>query len=217
MWTGFSRSGGAQAVAALAYGTETVPRVDKIVGPGNLFVATAKRLVFGRVDIDMTAGPSEVLIITDGHGDPRHLAADLLAQAEHDEQAVPLLVTEPPLVGTGMERKVALDSGAMILAKADGEVVSVTADRIVVKTDRKEHSTPEWGLSGLYTYSLSKFHISNQECCINQRPLVKVGDKVKKGDVLADGPATACGDLALGRNILVAFMSWHGCNFEVYT
>ncbi len=85
--------GGAQAVAALAYGTETVPRVDKIVGPGNIFVATAKRLVFGRVDIDMTAGPSEVLIITDGHGDPSHLAADLLAQAEHDEQAVPLLVS----------------------------------------------------------------------------------------------------------------------------
>lgn len=85
--------GGAQAVAALAYGTETVPQVDKIVGPGNLFVTTAKRLVFGRVDIDMIAGPSEVLIITDGHGDPRHLAADLLAQAEHDEQAVPLLVS----------------------------------------------------------------------------------------------------------------------------
>jgi len=85
--------GGAQAIAALAYGTETVPQVDKIVGPGNLFVTTAKRLVFGKVDIDMVAGPSEVLIITDGHGDPSHLAADLLAQAEHDEQAVPLLVS----------------------------------------------------------------------------------------------------------------------------
>ncbi len=85
--------GGAQAVAGLAYGTETIPQVDKIVGPGNLFVSTAKRLVFGTVDIDMVAGPSEVLIITDGHGDPRHLAADLLAQAEHDEQAVPLLVS----------------------------------------------------------------------------------------------------------------------------
>ncbi len=85
--------GGSQAVAALAYGTETIPQVDKIVGPGNLFVATAKRLVFGRVDIDMVAGPSEVLIITDGDGDPRHLALDLLAQAEHDELAVPLLVS----------------------------------------------------------------------------------------------------------------------------
>lgn len=85
--------GGAQAVAALAYGTETIPQVDKIVGPGNLFVATAKRLVFGRVDIDMVAGPSEVLVITDGQVDPRHVAADLLAQAEHDEQALPLLVS----------------------------------------------------------------------------------------------------------------------------
>jgi histidinol dehydrogenase len=91
--------GGAQAIAALAYGTETIPQVDKIVGPGNLFVATAKRLVFGRVDIDMVAGPSEVLIITDGKGDPSHVAADLLAQAEHDEQAVPLLVsTSEPFV-----------------------------------------------------------------------------------------------------------------------
>jgi histidinol dehydrogenase len=85
--------GGAQAIAALAYGTETIPQVDKIVGPGNLFVTTAKRLVFGKVDIDMVAGPSEVLIITDGRGDPSHLAADLLAQAEHDEHAVPLLVS----------------------------------------------------------------------------------------------------------------------------
>ncbi len=85
--------GGAQAVAALAYGTETIPSVDKIVGPGNLYVATAKRLVYGSVDIDMIAGPSEVLIVTDGSADPAHLAADLLAQAEHDEKAVPILVS----------------------------------------------------------------------------------------------------------------------------
>lgn len=86
------RVGGAQAVAALAYGTQTVPRVDKIVGPGNLYVALAKRQVFGAVDIDMIAGPSEILIVTDGAANPEHLAADLLAQAEHDEEAVPLLV-----------------------------------------------------------------------------------------------------------------------------
>jgi histidinol dehydrogenase len=85
--------GGAQAIAAVAYGTETIPQVDKIVGPGNVFVATAKRLVFGRVDIDMVAGPSEVLIITDGRANPVYLAADLLAQAEHDEDAVPILVS----------------------------------------------------------------------------------------------------------------------------
>ena len=85
------RVGGAQAVAALAYGTQSIPRVDKIVGPGNLYVALAKRHVFGAVDIDMIAGPSEILIITDGTAHPQHLALDLLAQAEHDEEAVPLL------------------------------------------------------------------------------------------------------------------------------
>ncbi len=85
--------GGAQAVAALAYGTETVPRVDKITGPGNIFVATAKRMVFGRVDIDMIAGPSEILVINDGSGEPAHIAADLLSQAEHDELASSILIT----------------------------------------------------------------------------------------------------------------------------
>jgi len=85
--------GGAQAVAALAYGTETVPKVDKITGPGNIYVATAKRLVFGTVDIDMIAGPSEILVINDGSGSPAHIAADLLSQAEHDELAASLLIT----------------------------------------------------------------------------------------------------------------------------
>lgn len=87
------RIGGAQAVAALAYGTETIPKVDKIVGPGNIFVATAKKLVFGIVDIDMIAGPSEVLIISDGSGEASHIAADMLAQAEHDEMAASILIT----------------------------------------------------------------------------------------------------------------------------
>jgi len=87
------RIGGAQAVAALAYGTETIPRVDKITGPGNIYVATAKQLVFGQVDIDMIAGPSEILIINDGSGNPAHLAADLLSQAEHDELASSVLIT----------------------------------------------------------------------------------------------------------------------------
>jgi len=87
------RIGGAQAVAALAFGTQTVARVDKIVGPGNIYVATAKRLVYGRVDIDMVAGPSEILVLNDGTGDPSHLAADLLSQAEHDELATAVLLT----------------------------------------------------------------------------------------------------------------------------
>ncbi len=87
------RIGGAQAVAAMAYGTETIPRVDKITGPGNIYVATAKKLVFGQVGIDMVAGPSEILIINDGSGDPSHIAADLLSQAEHDELASSILIT----------------------------------------------------------------------------------------------------------------------------
>ncbi|HTY21194.1 MAG TPA: histidinol dehydrogenase, partial [Geobacteraceae bacterium] len=87
------RIGGAQAVAALAYGTATIPRVDKITGPGNIFVATAKKLVFGRVGIDMIAGPSEILVVSDGSGNPAHVAADLLSQAEHDELASSILIT----------------------------------------------------------------------------------------------------------------------------
>jgi histidinol dehydrogenase len=87
------RIGGAQAVAALAFGTESVPKVDKITGPGNIYVATAKKQVFGQVDIDMIAGPSEILVINDGTGEPRHIAADLLSQAEHDELAASVLVT----------------------------------------------------------------------------------------------------------------------------
>jgi histidinol dehydrogenase len=92
------RIGGAQAVGAMAYGTATIPRVDKIVGPGNIYVATAKKLVFGDVDIDMVAGPSEILILADGSADPRHIAADLLSQAEHDELATCVLVTDSPKV-----------------------------------------------------------------------------------------------------------------------
>jgi len=95
--------GGAQAVAALAYGTTTIPRVDKITGPGNIYVATAKRLVFGQVDIDMIAGPSEILVISDGSGDPEHIAADLLSQAEHDELASSILITTSEHFGRQVE------------------------------------------------------------------------------------------------------------------
>lgn len=98
--------GGAQAIAAMAYGTETIPRVDKIVGPGNIYVATAKRLVFGTVDIDMVAGPSEILIINDGTGDPQWIAADLLSQAEHDELASAILVTTSLKMAREVKREV---------------------------------------------------------------------------------------------------------------
>ncbi len=100
------RAGGAQAVAALAWGTETVPRVDKIVGPGNAYVAEAKRQVFGQVAIDMIAGPSEILIVADGAGDPRHMAADLLSQAEHDRNASAVLITDSMELAQAVQREI---------------------------------------------------------------------------------------------------------------
>ena len=154
-------------------------------------------------------------------------AAALIPFLEHDDanralmgsnmqrQAVPLLFTEAPYVGTGMESKVAVDSGAVVLARNPGEVVSVSSDQVLVRRDRRR-STP---LSPLDTadsdeYRLTKFARSNQDCCMNQRPAVRVGDKVQKGQVVADGPATESGDLALGMNVLCAFMPWNGYNFE---
>ena len=99
------RCGGAQAIAALAYGTETIPRVDKIVGPGNAFVAEAKRQVFGKVGIDMIAGPSDILVIADAAGDPRHVAADLLSQAEHDRNACAVLITDSPMLAQAVAKE----------------------------------------------------------------------------------------------------------------
>jgi len=100
------RIGGAQAIAALAFGTETIPKVDKIVGPGNIFVATAKRLVFGEVDIDSIAGPSEILLLADESADPKHVAADMLSQAEHDERAAALCVTSSMAVAARIQKAI---------------------------------------------------------------------------------------------------------------
>ena len=125
-------------------------------------------------------------------------------------QAVPLIQTEAPLVGTGLEAIVARDSRAAVAAKRGGIVEQVDATRIVVRaTDDLDSSK-----SGVDIYRLSKYQRSNQNSCINQRPIVKVGDKVAKGDIIADGPSTDLGELALGRNVLVAFMPWNGYNFE---
>ena len=125
-------------------------------------------------------------------------------------QAVPLLKPESPLVGTGIESDVALDSGVTIVAKRNGVVDKIDGKRIVVKaTDVTDLSQ-----SAVDIYNLSKFQRSNQNTCINQKPLVKVGDKIKKGDIIADGPATKLGELALGKNVTVAFMPWQGYNFE---
>ena len=125
-------------------------------------------------------------------------------------QAVPLLRAEAPLVGTGMEEAVARDSGAAITAKRTGIVDQVDATRIVIRATEDVAAYE----SGVDIYNLLKFQRSNQSTCITQKPLVKVGDRIQKGDVIADGPSTQLGELALGRNVLVAFMPWNGYNFE---
>ncbi len=125
-------------------------------------------------------------------------------------QAVPLVRAESPFVGTGMEGVVARDSGAAIAARRTGVIDQVDATRIVVRATAELDP----GKSGVDIYRLQKFQRSNQNTCINQRPLVKVGDQVAKGDIIADGPSTDLGELALGRNVLVAFMPWNGYNFE---
>ena len=119
-------------------------------------------------------------------------------------QAVPLLTTDSPIVGTGIEHKIAKDSGSAVLTKEDGVVEKVAADQIVIKGD-----------SGIrHTHKLIKFARSNQSCCINYRPIVKEGERVKKNDIIADGPAMDNGELALGKNILIGFMTWEGYNYE---
>ncbi|MFG1318245.1 DNA-directed RNA polymerase subunit beta [Xanthobacter autotrophicus] len=125
-------------------------------------------------------------------------------------QAVPLVRSQAPLVGTGMEAVVARDSGAAIAARRTGVIDQVDATRIVIRAT--EEADPS--KSGVDIYRLMKFQRSNQSTCINQRPLVRVGDQVKRGDIIADGPSTELGELALGRNVLVAFMPWNGYNFE---
>jgi DNA-directed RNA polymerase subunit beta len=151
------------------------------------------------------------------------VAASLIPFLEHDDanralmgsnmqrQAVPCLKTEKPLVGTGMERITAVDSGATVVARRGGVVDSVDASRIVVRVNDDETRPGEVGVD---IYNLTKYQRSNQNTCINQKPLVKVGDVIAKGDVLADGPSTHLGELALGKNVLVAFMPWNGYNFE---
>ncbi len=154
-------------------------------------------------------------------------AAALIPFLEHDDanralmgsnmqrQSVPLLRTESPLVGTGLEEKVARDSGAVVVAKRAGVVDSVSADVIYIRHFGKKQEEEDFtGFGGLDVYRITKFRRSNQDTCINQRPLVYPGDRVKKDQIIADGPATANGELALGVNVLVAFMPWEGYNFE---
>jgi DNA-directed RNA polymerase subunit beta len=151
------------------------------------------------------------------------VAASMIPFLEHDDanralmgsnmqrQAVPTLRAEKPLVGTGMERTVAVDSGATVVALRGGVVDSVDAGRIVVRANDDEAGQGETGVD---IYTLTKYTRSNQNTCMNQRPLVKPGDVIARGDVLADGPSTDMGELALGQNMLIAFMPWNGYNFE---
>jgi DNA-directed RNA polymerase subunit beta len=136
-------------------------------------------------------------------------ASRALMGSNMQRQAVPLISTEAPFVGTGIENIVAADSGATITALRDGVVSKVDSTRIVVRSESDGSIAPEVNI-----YNLLKFRRSNYNTCLNQRPLVKVGNKVRKGEVIADGPSTDRGDLALGRNVLVAFMPWRGYNFE---
>jgi DNA-directed RNA polymerase subunit beta len=154
------------------------------------------------------------------------VAASLVPFLEHDDanralmganmqrQSVPLLVAEAPYVGTGMEGVTARDSGAVILAKRNGIVDSVDSERIIVRVEGEHHPTQLSREVGSDIYQLTKFKRSNQNTCINQKPIVRHGDRVVKGQVIADGPCTEQGELGLGRNVLVGFMPWRGYNFE---
>jgi len=180
-------------------------------------------LVNCRIDGDFEMVPPEQVDFMDVS--PKQIvsvAAALIPFLENDDanralmgsnmqrQAVPLIRADAPLVGTGMEAIVARDSGAAIGARRTGVVDQVDATRIVIRATEENDPSK----SGVDIYNLRKFQRSNQNTCINQRPLVRVGDRVQKGDIIADGPSTELGDLALGRNVLVAFMPWNGYNFE---
>jgi DNA-directed RNA polymerase subunit beta len=171
----------------------------------------------------MTSSPDTVNYIDVSPKQIVSVAAALIPFLEHDDanralmgsnmqrQAVPTLITEKPLVGTGIERTVAVDSGVTVVAKRGGVLDSVDAGRIVVRVNDDETVAGEPGVD---IYNLTKYTRSNQNTCINQRPLARPGDVVARGDVLADGPSTDMGELALGQNLLVAFMPWNGYNFE---
>ena len=203
---------------------------DYIIAQANAQLDGRKKFVNEIIDArqggDFILSPSDKVNLMDVS--PKQLisiATSLIPFLENDDanralmgsnmqrQAVPLLVSEAPLVGTGMEGIVARDSGAVIIAESDGEVISADASRIVVRSSGKNLKS-ELVDSTVDIYNLSKYQRSNQNTCINQRTLVKAGQKLKAGDVMADGPSTDRGELALGRNVLVAFMPWDGYNFE---
>ena len=208
-------------LSAIEEGEFAIAQANARLGPkGEL----ADELVSCRFQNEFTLMPRERINYMDVS--PKQIvsvAASLIPFLEHDDanralmgsnmqrQAVPTLRSETPLVGTGMERPVAIDSGVTVVARRGGSVDSVDASRIVVRVNDNETTAGEPGVD---IYNLTKYTRSNQNTCINQRPLVHAGDQIARGDVLADGPSTHLGELALGQNLLVAFMPWNGYNFE---
>lgn len=202
---------------------------DFVIAPANVAVdrlgRLTKELVPSRRGNEFTlSSPNQIDYVDVAPAQIVSIATACIPFLEHDDanralmgsnmqrQAVPTIETEPPLVGTGNEMTVGIESGVTVTAKRSGIVDSVDAGRIVVRTFDDE--TADVSDSGVDIYSLIKYRRSNQSTTINQRPLVQVGDEVSKNDTIADGPATNLGELALGRNILVAFMAWSGYNFE---
>ncbi|ARJ67450.1 DNA-directed RNA polymerase subunit beta [Magnetospirillum sp. ME-1] len=207
-------------LSAMEEGRYTVAQANSVLNPDGSF---AEDLVSCRQAGEFVmVPPSEITMIDVSPKQLVSVAAALIPFLENDDanralmgsnmqrQAVPLIRAEAPLVGTGMEQAVARDSGAAITAKRTGIVDQVDATRVVIRATEETQASA----SGVDIYNLLKFQRSNQNTCITQRPLVKVGDLIKKGDIIADGPSTQLGELALGRNVLVAFMPWNGYNFE---
>ncbi|MCF8708084.1 DNA-directed RNA polymerase subunit beta [Rhizorhapis sp. SPR117] len=207
-------------LSAMEEAKHTIAQANAELDANNGF---AEEIVSSRQAGEFLMAPRDTITLMDVS--PKQLvsvAASLIPFLENDDanralmgsnmqrQAVPLVSAEAPFVGTGMEETVARDSGAAIAAKRAGIVDQVDATRIVIRAT--EEIAP--GQSGVDIYTLMKFQRSNQDTCINQRPLVKVGEAIAKGDVIADGPSTELGELALGRNTLVAFMPWNGYNYE---
>jgi len=197
----------------IAQANAPIDKKGKLLGESTIARRRGEFVLVSPAEIDlMDVSPNQVVSV----------AASLVPFLEHDDanralmgsnmqrQSVPLLTTEAPIIGTGLEANVAKDSGACLLARRSGTVASVDATRVVIEADEAGGN----GDRGVDIYNLIKFRRSNQGTCINQRPIVKKGDWVSKGQVIADGAATEGGELALGKNVLVAFMPWGGYNFE---
>jgi DNA-directed RNA polymerase subunit beta len=206
-------------MSAMEEAKHTIAQANVAIEAGQI----REDLVQVRINGDVTlAGKDQVDYMDVSPKQVVSVAAALIPFLENDDanralmgsnmqrQAVPLVKSDAPLVGTGMEDVVARDSGATVVARRDGVVEQIDGTRIVLRATSETDPTKP----GVDIYRLSKFQRSNQNTCINQRPLVRVGDVIKAGDVIADGPSTELGELALGRNALVAFMPWNGYNFE---